>query len=337
MIISRAPVRITLGGGGTDLPSFYEKEEGFLLAGTINKYVFISINKQFNKTYKINYSHQEEVENVEDIKHNLFREALKLYNIEPGIEIHSMADIPSGKGLGSSGAFLVALLNSLHFYKYGHEAHPRQLAEEASKIEIEVLKEHEGKQDKYICAFGGVKGLTFHKNGDVSVAPLINEDRILHELEDHLIMFSLDRSRKGKASDTLKNLDDKLIERDVDYIENMKKIKEIGLESKKALEDYDFDRFGLLMDHHWAWKKLWHQDTTNSKIDEMYEYAKELGAFGGKTIGAPGGGFMIFYHPSIDKGRWEFIRKMKEKYNIKQTEFRFVDEGVTLVWGENEI
>jgi len=337
MIISRAPVRITLGGGGTDLPSFYEKEEGFLLAGTINKYVFISINKQFNKTYKLNYSTIEEVNNIEDIKHNLFREALKLYDIEPGIEIHSMADIPGGRGLGSSGAFLVALLSALHYYKYRSVAHSRTLARDASKIEIEILKEHEGKQDKYISAFGGVKGLTFHKNGNVSVAPLINEDMILHELEDHLIMFSLDRSRVGKASDTLSKLDNRLKENDESYISNMNAIKTIGIKARSFLEDHDFDGFGYTLNEHWLLKKEWHQDTTNSKIDDMYKFAKELGALGGKTIGAPGGGFMIFYHPNVDKYRWEFIRAMEEKYNIKYTPFKFVDEGVTLVWGENEI
>jgi len=337
MIISRAPVRITLGGGGTDLPSFYEKEEGFLLAGTINKYVFISVNKQFNNTYKLNYSTIEEVKNVNDIKHNLFREALKLYDIQPGIEIHSMADIPGGKGLGSSGAFLVSLLNALHYYKYGHEAHPRTLAKDASKIEIEILKEHEGKQDKYISAFGGVKGLTFHENGDVSVAPLVNEDMILHELEEHLIMFSMGTSRRGKASDTLKSLDIKLLEDDKDYMKNMIGIKDIGLTAKKCLEDHDFDGFGYTLDRHWQLKKKWHQDTTNEIIDEIYTRAMNLGALGGKTIGAPGGGFIIFYHPSIDKGRWAFIDTMEKFYDLKYTPFKFVDEGVTLVWGENEI
>jgi len=337
MIISRAPVRITLGGGGTDLPSFYEKEEGFLLAGTINKYVFVSVNKQYNNTYKLNYSHMEECKTIDEIKHPLFREALRLYDIKPGIEIHSMADIPGGKGLGSSGAFLVALLSALHYYRYGSISYPRTLAEDACEIELEILKEHEGKQDKYICAFGGVKGLTFHKNGNVSVSPLVNEDMILHELEDHLIMFSLDRSRHGTASDTLKKLDNNLKQDNSDYISNMKDIKDIGIKAKYFLERHEFDGFGYTLDEHWNLKKEWHKDTTTELIDKIYKDAKNMGITGGKTIGAPGGGFMMFYCPDTTTTKWNFITHMKNEYGLYEFPFRFVDEGVSLVWGENEI
>jgi len=336
MIISRAPMRITLGGGGTDLPSFYEKEEGFLINGAINKYVFISTNEQYNKTYKLNYSHMEEVEDIDDIKHPLFREALRYYDIEPGIEIHSMADIPGGKGLGSSGSFLVALLQNLHFLKYGEIPYPRKIAEDACKIEINILKEHEGKQDKYVAAFGGVKAYKFHKDGRVSVSPLMNEDMILNELEEHLTIFPLNIRRKGTASDTLSNIDDKMKKDDKHYIDLMKKIKYLGLETKRLLENYEFDSFGETLNTHWELKKEWHPDVTNKRIDKLYQAAMDLGCLGGKTIGAPGGGFIMFYHPSIDKDKWVFLAEMWDEFNIEPLNCRFVDEGVSLLWGEHE-
>jgi len=330
MIISRAPLRITLGGGGTDLPSYYEKHEGFLIAGTINKYIFVGANHQFYDNYNLKYSHIEIKEKIDNIDHNLFREALRLLEVEKGIELTSLADIPSGTGLGSSGAFLVALLNTLHEYK-GYKNHKRSLAEEACKIELEILKEHEGKQDKYACAYGGIKSYKFHKNGRVSVVPLVDEDLVKSTLEENLVIFFTGDKRKGTASTALKNQDKKLRDKESNMTNTMHKIKDIGLETKTAFEEGDFDQFGMLLDKHWQIKKQYAPHSTNKFIDDCYQRAKTLGAFGGKIMGAGGGGgFLMFYHPGPTTSRWQFITEM-ETMGLKRLKYKFDMQGVKTI------
>jgi D-glycero-alpha-D-manno-heptose-7-phosphate kinase len=280
MILSQAPVRITLGGGGTDLPSYYKKYEGFLIAGAIDKYLIVEANKHFYDTITLKYSKLEDVGNVNDIKHNLFREALKFVGIKKGIELTSLADVPAGSGLGSSGAFLVALLNTLHEFK-GERATKRQLAEEACKIEIDILKEHEGKQDKYICSFGGIKAYKFHKDGNVSVLHLPNEDVIKSELESRLSIYFTGMTRKGTASDVLKKQDEKTEEQNPEMLEMLHKVKDIGLRTEKAFENFEFDQFGELMHEYWQIKTKMNPPKDDT-ITKYYDYAIKHGATGGR-------------------------------------------------------
>jgi len=327
MIISKTPVRISLGGGGTDLPSYYEKREGFLIAGAIDKHVYVSANKEFFGNYSLKYSDIEKVKNISSIKHNLIRNALKYLDIKAGIELTSLANIPARTGMGSSGAFLISLLNTLHLYK-GYKVSKRELAEEACEIEIDIMKEHEGKQDKYACAFGKIRAYKFHKNGNVSVIPLINEDLIRMDLEENLFLFYTGNIRSQLASQALKTQDEKIKKDESDMMEYMDEIKKIGIESKDALERSDFEFYGSLMHKHWCIKKKYSNLSSNEEIDKLYNFAlKRGGAIGGKMIGAPGGGFMLFYHSGPAKEHWSFVQMM-ENVGLKSIPFEFDMEGV---------
>jgi len=330
MILSRAPVRITLGGGGTDLPSYYEKYEGFLIAGAINKYLIIGANRQFYDAIGLKYSKLEVVDKVNDIQHNLFREALKFVGIDRQIELTSLADVPAGSGLGSSGAFLVSLLNTLREFK-GEQTTKRQLAEDACKIELDILKEHEGKQDKYICSFGGIKAYKFHKNGHVSVLHLPNEDILKSELESSLSIYFTGLTRKGTASDVLKRQDEKTKNKDAEMIDMLHKVKDIGLRTEKAFESCEFDAFGELMHEYWQIKTKMNPPK-NDDIVKYYNYAIKHGATGGKIMGANTDvGFFMFYHPGPEKKRWEFEEAMG-KIGLKKMPFKFDMDGVTTLF-----
>ena len=328
MIISRAPLRITLGGGGTDIPSYYKKYGGIVITGAINKYVFVGANKYFYNNVLLKYSKIELVNNIEKIKHNLLRESLKLLSIREGIEITSLADVPARTGLGSSGAFLVALLNTLHHFR-GSNVSKRQLAEEACKIEIDILKEHEGKQDPYSCSFGGMNVYQIEKTGEVKVIPLINQDIVKKELEKNLFLFYTGKERKTTASEIIKkqtNIDD-----------YMHKIKQIGLLTKQAFENQDFDAFGKFLNEHWKIKKQYAPHSTNDFIDDCYERAMECGCLGGKIMGAGGGsGFFLFYHPGNTISHYEFINKMT-LLGLYETKFKFDDSGVIVVTKEEYV
>jgi D-glycero-alpha-D-manno-heptose-7-phosphate kinase len=326
MILSRAPVRITLGGGGTDLPSYYETYEGFLVAGTIDKYLIVGANRHFYDTIGLKYSKLEMVSNVNDIEHNLFREALRYVGITKSIELSSLADVPAGSGLGSSGAFLVALLNTLHEFK-GEKRSKRELAEEACQIELELLKEHEGKQDKYACAFGGIRAYKFLKDGSVHVLPLSNEDVIKSELEKKLSIYFTGLTRAGVASDVLKHQDEKTKKGECNTIEMLHMIKEIGMQSKDALEKGEFDYFGQLLHKYWNIKQKL-SPPKNKRITEYYEYAIKHGATGGKIMGANTDvGFFMFYHPGPEKKRWAFETEMNS-IGLKKMDFKFDMDGV---------
>jgi len=326
MILSRAPVRITLGGGGTDLPSYYEKYEGYLVAGTIDKYVIVGANKQFYDTIGLKYSKIETVNNVNDIKHNLFREALKYVGINKSIEVSSLADIPAGSGLGSSGAFLVALLNSLHEFK-GEKRSKRDLAEEACQIELGILQEHEGKQDKYACAFGGIRAYKFLKDGRVHVIPLSNEDVIKSELEKRLSIYFTGFTRMGVASDALQKQDEKTKKGDAAIIDMLHAVKQIGLRSKDALESGEFNYFGELLNEYWNIKQKI-SPPKDKRITELYNHAIKHGATGGKVMGASTDvGFFMFYHPGPEKKRWTFEAEM-DHTGLKKMDFKFDMDGV---------
>ena len=233
MIISRSPVRITLGGGGTDLASYYSMFEGALLAATINKYTFVTAHPRFEQDVQLKYSQLENCKNIDDVKHNIFREALKLLDIKPGLELTSLTDIPGRSGMGSSGSFTVALLNALHTYK-NEFVSQEHLAEEACKIEIDILNEPIGKQDQYICSFGGIKQLLFAKNGKVTVNSLNLKEEYIDELENNLLLFYTGITRR--ASDILKEQNEKSKKKNLTTLDSLHKIKEIGLKTKYALE-----------------------------------------------------------------------------------------------------
>jgi len=327
MIISRAPVRITLGGGGTDLSSYYSKYGGALIAASIDKYTFVTAHPRFSNDIRLKYAKIENVESIDDVQHNIFREALKLLDIQHGIELSSLADVPGRSGMGTSGSFTVALLNALHAYKREFISH-RQLAEEACKIEIDILKESIGKQDQYISSFGGVTQLIFARDGTVTVEAVKMKNDSRDELENNILLFYTGITRY--ASDILKDQNEKSKKGDESTVETLHEIKRIGLETKKALKEGNIDKLGEFLDIHWQTKKKLSKGVSNTYIDECYELAKKNGALGGKIIGAGGGGFFMFYHNGNNKEKTEFTRVLKKK-NLKKMNFHFDFEGAKIL------
>lgn len=320
MIITRSPLRITLGGGGTDLPSYYKYYNGFLIAGAINRYIYITLHETFVKDLIIKYSKYERVPCVDDIQHPIIREAFKLISINnTNLEVVSIADIPEGTGLGSSGAFTCALLQALNTYKK-NIIHPNELAEQACHIEIDLLKEPIGKQDQYISAYGGITCFEFNKDDTVKAYPLNISDETLHNLEDNLLLFFTGYSRS--ASSILKEQDNKTKIHDTSMIENLHYIKHLGYKSKTALESGDINEFAELMHEHWQYKKERSPVMSNPKINDWYDIALKNGAIGGKLIGAGGGGFLLFYTNQNTK-----LRKAMAKEGLKEVHFSFDFSG----------
>jgi len=325
MILSRAPTRITLGGGGTDLKSYYSRYGGFLIAGAINKYCTILANRRFYESIRLSYSTTEIVDHTVEIKHHIFKTALEYLGINSGIELHSTSEIPSNSGLGSSSSFTVALLNALHTYKKEFVSQ-RRLAEEACIIEIEKMGEPIGKQDQYIAAFGGLTCLTFERDGNVIVEPLNVSYEILDQLENNLLMFFTGRERS--ASVILADQNNKSIEADSEMIENLHKTRDIGLQTRKYLESGKIDMLGELFHEHWQNKKKRSPGMTDSILDDYYYVAKENGALGGKLIGAGGGGFFMFY---CENGTKSKVIQALEKRGLKWTRFRFDHDGAKIL------
>ena len=324
MIITRSPLRISLGGGGTDLASYYREHGGFIIAGAIDKYVYINIHSRFTEGFLLKYSQMEEASSIDEIRHPIIREALRTVGIQArNLEITSMADIPSGTGLGSSGSFTTALLKGLHTYRK-NLIHPSQLAEQACHVEIDLLKEPIGKQDQYIAAYGGVTCFEFGKDGSVTAAPLGISEETLFNLEDNLLLFFTGYSRS--ASSILKEQDDKSRQADGDMTKNLHFIKDLGFNSKQALEEGDVEEFGRLMNVHWEHKKQRSSGMSNGSIDKWYECAMASGALGGKLIGAGGGGFLMFY--AGDKTR---LRHAMREQGLKEVRFRFDFEGTRII------
>lgn len=324
MIIVRSPLRISLGGGGTDLPSYYREHEGFLIAAAIDKYVYITLHQTFVQELIIKYSKLERVKDIEEVEHPIIREALKHLSVSvPHLEITSMADIPAGTGLGSSGSFTTALLKALHTLKK-NLIHPRELAEEACHIELNLLKEPIGKQDQYIAAYGGVTCFRFLPNDHVEAWPLQIDQETIFNLEDNLLLFFTGYSRS--ASNILKEQDVKSKDKDNDMIANLHFTKELGLQSKEALETGDLHKFADLMNVHWDHKKKRSNSMSNLHIDSWYELARKNGALGGKMIGAGGGGFLMFY--AEDKVK---LRHAMRTAGLQEVRFRFDFAGTQVV------
>jgi D-glycero-alpha-D-manno-heptose-7-phosphate kinase len=323
MIIARSPLRISLGGGGTDLPSYYREHEGFLIAAAIDKYVYINLHRSFAEEIILKYSRLERVPDVDSIEHPIIREALRLTEVGPPLEIASMADIPAGTGLGSSGSFTTALLKALHAYRHNF-VHPHDLAAQACHIEIDRLGEPVGKQDQYIAAFGGITCFRFLPDDTVEAAPLGISRDTLYDLEDHLMLFFTGYSRS--ASTVLGEQDRKSRGGDAEMLANLHFVKELGVASKAALEQGDVARFAELMNVHWEHKKRRSGNMSNSRIDDWYELAKQHGAWGGKLIGAGGGGFLMFY--AEDRQR---LRRAMVEAGLTEVRFRFDFEGTSIV------
>ena len=325
MIMTRSPLRISLGGGGTDLPSYYQEHGGFLVAAGIDKYVYILIHHRFVARILLKYSKMEEVDRVDDIRHPLVREALRLLRWEDlRLEICSMADVPAGTGLGSSGSFTTALLKALHA-QLKNLVHPSELAEQACQIEIDVLKEPVGKQDQYIAAYGGLTCFSFLPNGRVEARPLKISQRTLYDMEDHLLLFFTGYTRL--AGDILKEQDVKSRGHDPNMVANLHFVKQLGHEIKEALEKDNLQRFGDLMNTHWEYKKARSPSMSNDRINHWYNLARMNGALGGKLIGAGGGGFLMFLCQEGAR-----VREVMAKEGLEEMRFRFDFEGTKAVF-----
>jgi D-glycero-alpha-D-manno-heptose-7-phosphate kinase len=317
-------MRISLGGGGTDLPSYYEQHTGFLIAAAINKYVYLSLNETFKPGLLLKYSRLERDEGPDQIEHPIIREAFSLLGIEDrSLELTSMADIPAGTGLGSSGSFTTALLKVLNAWKK-NLVHPAELAQQACEIELDRLREPIGKQDQYIAAYGGITCFKFLPGGKVEAWPLKVSEETLYNLEDNLLLFFTGYSRS--ASSILKEQDDKSKAADASMIENLHFVKGLGFQSRQALEAGNLDEFARLMDVHWQRKKQRSGNMSNPRINEWYDLAMANGASGGKLIGAGGGGFLMFY--ATDKMR---LRHTMRQVGLKEVRFQFDFEGTKLL------
>jgi D-glycero-alpha-D-manno-heptose-7-phosphate kinase len=324
MIITRSPLRLSLGGGGTDLASYYRNHEGFLIAAAIDKYVYITIHQTFKRELIVKYSKMEHVDEISQVQHPIVREALKLVGVQDvHLEITSMADIPAGTGLGSSGSFTTALLKALHA-QHKNLVHPEELAAQACEIEIERLGEPIGKQDQYIAAFGGLTCFHFLKDDRVEACPLRISAETLHDLEDNLVLFFTGFSRS--ASSILKDQNDKSKQQDADMIANLHYVKELGLRTQQAFENGKLEEFAALMNEHWMHKRKRSAGISNSHIDEWYELAMSNGALGGKLIGAGGGGFLMFY--AADKTK---LRHAMTRAGLREVRFGFDFEGTKVI------
>jgi len=326
MILTRAPLRIPLGGGGTDLPSYYSRYGGFVVSAAINKYIYISLNRpQVDDLIRIKYSRSETVEHLDEVQHELVREALRLTGVERGVEIVSMADVSAGTGMGTSGSFLVALLRALHAFRREHVS-PYQIADEACRIEIEMAGNPVGKQDQYIAAFGGVTCLEIAPAGEVAVTPMPLSAHVLDELRSSLILYYTGIQRRSLDILEEQKRDTAQVKEEV--VESLHRTKELGGEIKAALEAGDLNRFGELLDMHWRTKKRRSSKITDPRIDRWYDVARDNGALGGKLMGAGGGGFFLFYCPNSHKGQ---LRKAMTREGLREMPFDFDYEGAKVL------
>ena len=313
-------MRLPLGGGGTDLASYYSKFGGFFVAAAIDKYNYIAVKKRFENGFRISYSKTEITDNIEKIEQPIVREALKLLNVGDYLEVVTIADIPGRSGLGGSSSYAVGVLNALHFLK--RENVPRQtLAEEACRIEIDVLKEPIGKQDQYVASFGGINSYEIEKDGTVHVSPLVISSHSTAELENNLLLFYT--GIKRDASQVLgrqKQDEEKGVKR---VIDKMHEIKALGYRVRDSLANGDTRSFGELLDLHWRTKKKLSDQISSNRIDQLYDIAMQNGALGGKIMGAGGGGFFMFYS---ENGK-QRLRNAMIKEGLTEVRFRFDFDG----------
>jgi D-glycero-alpha-D-manno-heptose-7-phosphate kinase len=300
MIFSRAPLRVSLGGGGTDLPSYYREHGGFLVSGAIDKYVYMLTHTVFQERYRLKYSEFEEVDDPREIRHPILREALVRHWRGDPLEIASVADVPAGTGMGSSGAYAVCLLKALALARRT-TLPPRELAEAACEIEIDVLGEPVGKQDQYVAAHGGVCAYTFNEDDSVAVEPLDLGAETLERMSRNLLLFYTGEARR--ATVLLADQKRRTQAREDEMLENLHRTKQMGHESRALLESGDLDRFAELMHEHWSNKRERSPGMANENIDRLYTLARRSGVVGGKLVGAGGGGFLLVYASRPDDTR----------------------------------
>jgi len=327
MIITRAPLRIPLGGGGTDLPSYYKDHGGFIFSLAINKYVFINLNRpSVQDVIRVKYSKTEEVRQASEIQHPLVREALLLLGIEDRLEIAAMADVPAGTGLGSSGSFLVALLRALHAYQRDHIS-ARQIAEEACEIEIERAGSPVGKQDQYVAALGGFLSLEIAPDGRVTVCRVPLAEHVIEDLRTNMLLFYTGLRRD--SSDILNQQKRDTESGNPAVLESLHCAKQLGYQVRQALLAADLHRFGELLDEHWENKKRRAAAICNGFLDRCYQVAKRKGAIGGKLMGAGGGGFFLFlcHHDARQR-----VRQAMQEMGLSEMLFEFDREGAKVVF-----
>jgi len=326
MIVTRTPFRLTLGGGGTDLPSFYREHGGFIFAVGLDKYMYLNVKPPIlEDTIRVQYSKLEVVHHVDELQHTLAREALRFLHIENGIEIVSIADVPSGTGLGSSSCYLVGLLNALHCLEQA-QASPWQLAQEACHIELDRLRKPIGKQDQYMAAFGGLSTLEIAKDGTVSVNRAHLDMELLQALESNIFLFYTGAARDATA--ILQKQDAATKDKDKNVVDSLLEIKDIGIEIRDAVVRGNLRRFGELLDVHWHTKKRLSNGVSNPQIDAWYDLAKRHGAIGGKISGAGGGGFLMLYC----EDRKSCLREAMRGAGLRELSCRFEFEGSKVVF-----
>lgn len=325
MLITRSPLRISLGGGGTDLPSYYRDHGGFMISAAIDKYVWVTVLRPFVRGIYLKYSKIEHVDRIEQIEHPIIREAFRMMGIsEPQHEITTLADIPAGTGLGSSGSFTTALLKALYSFER-RLLLPEDTARLACELEIERLRRPIGKQDQYIAAYGGITCFEIDRGGAVHAEPLELPQSTLHELEDHLLLFFTGFSRS--ASDILKDQDDRTKQADHSMVADLHSVKELGRRSRAALERGSPTTFAEIMHEHWERKRKRSAGMSNPEIDEWYELGRKSGAIGGKLVGAGGGGFLMFYAPEPNR-----VRAAMASAGLEEVRFRFDFDGTRVVF-----
>jgi len=325
MIVSRAPVRFSLGGGGTDLPAYSREHGGFVVAAAVDKFVFACVGRRFYNTIRLAYSETETVDSVDQIKHRIYRAALQHTGMTGGLELHSLADVPANTGLGSSSSFTVALLNGLHAFKR-ESVSAEQLAREACHLEIEVLEEPIGKQDQYIAAYGGISALTFHPDGSVDVERLPVREEVIDELESNLVIFysGVERSASSVLAEQQKTIKANA----ESAVERMHRIKALGYDTKKLLLDGNIDAYGEMLHEHWTNKRKLASNMADSAIDEHYDAARKAGAIGGKLMGAGGGGFFMFYARAAERRR---VYETMTERGLRPMRFRFDFDGARIM------
>ena len=320
MIIIRSPLRISIAGGGTDIPSYYKLRESYFISAAINKYIYISVTEPFERGIYLKYSRSEKVNNPNFIKHNIFREVLKMEKNLNQVEITTLTDIPAKTGLGSSGSFTTGLIKSIYSYKKKF-IDKIDLAEKACDIEINKLKQPSGKQDQYISVYGGISEFFINKSGKVKPKSINLKGEIIDKLEDNLLLYFTGFSRN--SSKILNQQNKETLSNDKKIIENLDFVKELAIEVKKSLLKGDLKQFGNLMNQHWKYKMSRSKNMSNSTINNFYDYALKNGAVGGKIVGAGGGGFLLFYTETPSK-----LRLALKNTKLKEVRFKFDFEGV---------
>jgi D-glycero-alpha-D-manno-heptose-7-phosphate kinase len=324
MIISRTPLRMSFAGGGSDLPSFYRKFGGAVVSTAINKYVYVTVNPKFDHHTRVSYSHTEEVETIAEIKHPLVRESMKMLRLKGGIEITSIADIPSrGTGLGSSSSFTVGLLHALHAFQ-GRYASADRLAKEACEVEIGRCGEPIGKQDQYAAAYGGLNFIEFHEDDTVSVDPIVCKPETLRRMDENIICFytGIIRSASGILKTQQTTMAANTAKQAV-----MKKMVQLARDLRDELVRNNVDSVGEVVHANWELKRSLTADISNSKIDHWYSTARKHGAIGGKLLGAGSGGFMMFYAPRERHGA--IARGLK---GLRQVQLGFERQGSKIIF-----